>query len=475
VGVQVPPRAPVIKCHIINTFERHARINESFPAANVIHKMRILTIVAALFLPVGAVAEQAAPSLVLDASTGEVITAERAGETWYPASLTKMMTALVVFDKIREGKLKLEQQIPVSELANAQEPSKIGVPPGKTVSVDFALQALLVYSANDMAYVLAEAASGSVSAFSDDMNALSETMGLTATHFVNPNGLFDPRQVTSARDMGLIAVKLINEYPEYQRYFEQDYLKVGSRRFSNRNSLLRMMPEADGMKTGFVCNSGFNLVATASRNGRRLVAVVLGTRSGQARAKKAQSMLEAGFLSAVPQPVTKLAALPNALTPLEQIQDVTITVCPRKEPVLYANLEKFNGHAVALGFYKTAAEADQVLRDKLVEARGLELSGIPGVVQMPGRGQFAALVWGLDDDESEAYCEFAESDRSKCRVFGPSFLAELAVTKKSETPAPAVVQGSEDFRPRPKVSKTAKRKIKPARRVKRVLPKRRVK
>ncbi len=363
----------------------------------------------------------AGPTLVFDAATGELIMQDRASEAWYPASLTKLVTAYVVFKKIREGKLKLDQQVLVSDLASAQEPSKIGVPAGKTVSLDFALQALLVYSANDMAYVLAEAASGSIGAFSDDMNAEAKRLNLTASHFVNPNGLFDPRQMTSARDIGLIAAAIVNEFPEHQRYFDQQHVAVGKRRLSNRNSLIRSMPDADGMKTGFVCNSGFNLVASATRNGRRLIAVVLGAKSGWARAKLAQAMLETGFTTS-PSPATmKLADIKPAATPT--IVDMTEKVCPRKSPVLYANAEKFQGYSVSLGFFNSPEKADNILRQRLLDTRGMELSGAGGVVDLPGNDknatQYAAMVWGLDEVEGETYCEVAQRKSAYCRVFPP--------------------------------------------------------
>ncbi len=453
-------------------FRQSLKINRD-GAADVNRLMRIFTFVMALFLTTSAQAEQAGPSLLFDAETGALISQNRAGELWYPASLTKLMTAYVVFDKIREGKLRLDQQIPVSKLANAQEPSKIGVPPGQTVSVDFALQSLLVYSANDMAYVLAEAASGSAAAFADDMNAVSKRAGLTATHFVNPNGLFDPRHVTSARDIGMIAALIIGQYPQYQHYFSQPYVQVGKRRLSNRNSLIRMMPDADGMKTGFVCNSGFNLVASATRNGRRLVAVVLGTRSGFARAQQAQQLLESGFQLPVPAVgADNVAEIKNVETPIASITDMTGTVCPRKQAVLYASLDKLEGHAVVLGFYDTAVEADRVLRQKLVEASGMELAGTGGVVQMPNKGRFAALVWGLDADESQSYCELTGADVSACRVYGPDFLADLVTAKQVEQPAPPVAQGSDGIR-KSAVRPARLAKARTARRVKRVLKARR--
>ena len=166
---------------------------------------------------------------------------------------------------------------------------------------------------------------------------ISKALGLSATHFVNPNGLFDPRHISSARDIGVLAAVIVNEFPQHAHYFSQDYLAVGKRRLANRNSLIRIMPEADGMKTGFVCNSGFNLVASATRNGRKLIAVVMGAKSGGGRAIKAKEMLEQGFASC-PQPgrhkVAEIVNLPQgAIVPT----DMTTGVCKTKSPVQLAD------------------------------------------------------------------------------------------------------------------------------------------
>jgi D-alanyl-D-alanine carboxypeptidase len=412
-------------------------------------------------------AQPVEPAVLFDAKTGELLSQNRAGEPWYPASLTKLMTAYVVFKKIRAGQLRLDQEAVVSDLANAQEPSKIGVPPGKTVPIDFALQALLVYSANDMAYVLAEAASGSIAAFSDEMNAEAQKLGMTASHFVNPNGLFDPRQVTSARDMGLVAQAIIAEFPEHQRFFDQQHVKVGTRALSNRNSLIRSMPDADGMKTGFVCNSGFNLVASATRNGRRLVAVVLGTRSGWQRSKIAEGMLETGFAQTGAQPA-KLGDVQNGDLKTTQIVDMTAKVCPRKQPVLYANEEKFEGWAVAVGFGDDPIKMDDHLTAKLTEARGWELAGMGGVVNMPGKSRYAAMVWGLTLRDAEDYCAAEKSAGGECRVFPPEFLTALADQEKlKQAEEKPVAQGSDTTKkPVAQPPRKAKSKVKPARRIK---------
>src|SRR5262245_1749076 len=233
----------------------------------------------------------AGPSLLFDAATGEVVSQDRAGERWTPASLTKLMTAYVGFGKLKRGEMRLDQTLNVSELASSQPPSKVGMKAGTTIPVDLALQMLLVYSANDMAYVLAEGAAGTYRNFAKLMNAEAARLGMTGTHYVNPNGLFDPRQVTTARDIGMLASALMRDFHEHAPYFSKAAVSLGKRKLLNRNALLRKMKEADGMKTGFVCSAGFNLVASATENGRKLIAIVLGASGGRERTDLAEMML----------------------------------------------------------------------------------------------------------------------------------------------------------------------------------------
>jgi D-alanyl-D-alanine carboxypeptidase len=401
------------------------------------------------------------PTLLFDAQTGEVIAQERAGEPWYPASLTKLMTAYIIFQRLRDGRLRLDQDVSVSEIAHAQEPSKIGVPVGKTVTVDFALQALLVYSANDMAYVLAEAASGSRERFADEMNAVAKNLGLSASHFVNPNGLFDPRHVSSARDIGVLAAVIVNEFPQHAHYFSQDYLAVGKRRLANRNSLIRIMPDADGMKTGFVCNSGFNLVASATRGGRKLIAVVMGAKSGGARALKAKALLEQGFLAA-PQPtrhkVAEIVNLPQgAIVP----SDMTVGVCKSKSPVQLADGSDMGGWAVSFGTYDTMVKADMALRGRVLSPIGIGTRAQAGVVKLPDQAGFAAMLWQIPQADSLALCTAYRAEGAHCDVMPPVLVDQIATYVKSTQPAvKPVAQGSEadsDDEPPPLVPKKPKR------------------
>ena len=408
--------------------------------------IRLITTIALLFAISGVAQSQTAggPTLLFDAQSGEVLAQERAGEPWYPASLTKLMTSYIIFQKIREGKLRLEQDIFVSPVASGQEPSKIGVPAGKTVTVDFALQALLVYSANDMAYVLAEAASGSYQRFAEEMNAVAKNLGLSATHFVNPNGLFDPRQVTSARDIGVLAAVIVNEFPQHANYFSQEFVAVGKRRLANRNSLIRIMPEADGMKTGFVCNSGYNLVASATRNGRRLIAVVLGAKSGGNRAAKAKDLLEQGF-AALPQPgrhkVGEIVNLPQgAIVPA----DMTTNVCKSKSPVRMADGNDLAGWAISFGTYDTMLKADMALRGRVLSPIGIATRSAAGVVKLPDKAGFAAMMWNIPQNESLSLCTAYRAEGAHCDVMPPALVDQIAAYVKSTQPAvKPVAQGSE--------------------------------
>src|SRR5437667_7681480 len=235
--------------------------------------------------------------LVIEAESGRVLFAQNAGYPWYPASVTKLMTAYVTLRAVKEGRLNLDTPLVVSSNAVAQSPVKMGFGVGTVVTVDNALKMLLVKSANDMAVVLAEGVGGSIENFADIMNGHAQRLGMTQSHFVNPNGLPADEQITSARDMAILARTAIREFPEYDYYWHLPGIRFGKKVLRNYNSLIGRYPGADGMKTGFICASGFNLVATATRDGKRLIAVVLGAPSSAGRASKAAQLLERGFAS----------------------------------------------------------------------------------------------------------------------------------------------------------------------------------
>jgi D-alanyl-D-alanine carboxypeptidase len=242
-------------------------------------------------------AAAAEATLVVEADTGKVLHAEHATYPWYPASTTKLMTMYLTLKAVKEKRLALDSLLTVSPNAVAQAPSKMGFAAGTTVTVDNALKMMMVKSANDISVVLAEGVSGSIEKFADDMNATSKRLGMTQSSWVNPNGLPADEQITSARDMAMLARAILRDLPEYEMYWQVPAIKFGRRVMRNTNSLIGRYPDADGMKTGFICASGFNVVATATRNGRKLIVVVFGSRSGMVRSEKAAQLFEKGFNS----------------------------------------------------------------------------------------------------------------------------------------------------------------------------------
>jgi D-alanyl-D-alanine carboxypeptidase len=246
----------------------------------------------------------AGPYVVMDAVSGRVIAHSEAGQPWYPASVTKLMTTFVTFRAMREGRVKPDTLLTVSERALAQAPTKMGFAVGTQVTIDNALKMLMVKSANDIAVALAEGVGGSYDAFIAEMNKTARELGMTATHYNNPNGLPDDGQVTSVRDMAILARAIYREFPEQEMMFRIPALKLGKRIIRNHNKLIDHYPGADGMKTGFVCASGFNIVATAKRGNKRLIVVVFGGRSGASRNEDAARLFEKGF-----SPIAPIAAV----------------------------------------------------------------------------------------------------------------------------------------------------------------------
>lgn len=235
------------------------------------------------------------PYLVADVESGTVFEHHDALRPWYPASTTKLMTAYVTFRAIEAGEITLESPVLISQRAYAQPPSKMGFKPGSVLTVDDALKIIMVKSANDVALAIAESVGGSEEEFAERMNAEARRLGMHRSHFVNPHGLPDPRQVTSARDMAVLARALLTELPQYRSYYNIPAIQFGKSVMKNYNSLVSRYPGTTGMKTGYICASGFNLVASARRGGRELVAVVFGSYSGQDRAERAAELLDEGF------------------------------------------------------------------------------------------------------------------------------------------------------------------------------------
>jgi D-alanyl-D-alanine carboxypeptidase len=380
-------------------------------------------------------AASAGPNLLFEPATGAVISQAHAGMAWYPASLTKLMTAYLTFEALREGRLKLDQQIPVSSIAAIQPASKIGIGAGSKVSVDFALQALLVHSANDMAVVLAEAAGGDLASFVVEMNKAAKRLGMSGTRFLNPSGLHDPNHYSTARDIGVLAAKIQQEFPEHRHYFSQDYVAVGKRRLSNHNALLRLMPEVDGMKTGFVCAAGYNVVVSAMIGNRRLLAVVLGAANGQSRTETAKNLL------------TLAGAAPSAGTTVQQIVDVPVSdgfppdvseeICAPRKGAPVRSARELKGYGVSLGQFNRRDEASMALRIWSEAGDMKATHAVKGLVQLPKTPGYAAMIWDVAEEEAQGFCQFVKERNENCAVMGPEVLKGFA----EAAPPPKIKSG----------------------------------
>jgi D-alanyl-D-alanine carboxypeptidase len=252
----------------------------------------LLTIVV---LALGAARGEAAPHLLVDMGSGKVLSQQDAFDRWYPASLTKLMTAYTVFDEVRRGRISLQSPVAISQKALSMPPSKMGFPVGSVMTVDAALKMLMVKSANDIAMAIAESVGGSEAAFVAMMNANARKLGMRDSNFVNPHGLHDPAQFSSARDLAVLGIALRKEFPKYNGYYSIPAIQAGKKVLQNHNALLQRFDGTTGMKTGFVCASGLNIVATAQRNGKHLLVVVLGGPSGKERNVRAARLLTEGF------------------------------------------------------------------------------------------------------------------------------------------------------------------------------------
>ena len=236
-------------------------------------------------------------SIVVDLETGQVLHDREADELRHPASLTKVMTLYLVFDALESGKLKLSDKLPVSKAASRAQPSKLGLKSGSTIKVEDAIRALVTKSANDVAIVIAEKlGGGSETKFVAKMNAKAKELGMLNTTFRNASGLPDKKQVTTARDMAKLGEAVYMDHKNRYNYFAVSSFTWGKRKYMNHNELLKRVEGVDGIKTGFTNASGYNLMASAERGGRRVIAIMMGGSTGRSRDAHVADLIEAAFL-----------------------------------------------------------------------------------------------------------------------------------------------------------------------------------
>jgi D-alanyl-D-alanine carboxypeptidase len=300
-----------------------------------------------------AVPAVAGPSILVDGNTGVVLAADNASQHWYPASLTKLMTTYVAFRAIDAGEVTLDSPVRISVEATKEKPSKMGYPAGTVITLGNAIRMIMVKSANDVATAIGESLGGSTGAWAGRMNAEAKRIGMTGSHFVNAHGWHSPDQYSTAHDFAVLAMRLKRDYPQYASFFDIEALSDGKKVIPNHNDMIFRFAGADGMKTGYTCDAGYNLVASATRNGRIMIAVVLGAKSVGERTDKAADLLARGF-GAPPRTGDKLSEMPVSGT-IEAV-NMREAVCSkeaRKE--LLASLDE-KGRIIFKSAYVTGGE-----------------------------------------------------------------------------------------------------------------------
>lgn len=412
-------------------------------------------------------------AIVMDASTGEVLYERNADARRYPASITKIMTLYLTFEALQTGRLKLTDQVPISAHAASMAPSKLGLRPGQSISVDEAMRAVAVKSANDVAVALAERIGGSESRFAALMTLRAQELGMKNTHYVNASGLPDVRQTTTARDIAILSRAVMRDYPQYYSYFSIKHFDWHGQVINNHNGLLGRMPGLDGLKTGFINASGFNLAASAVRDNHRLIAVVLGGNSTAARDAHVEDLLDTGFVVlkrremgqnvdfaanlAEPAPIGLISRPPTEEGSADQAgmhivltnpesepggggvtaeqptrQDGVRDAAPRRQVESRAQRRRDErreraearaehhggGWTVQVGAYKARSQAHSqvaAVRRRYAE----QLGAADGGVEAGGHGYYRARFTGLSAAEAKEACRKLKAHHETCLMVAP--------------------------------------------------------
>lgn len=397
------------------------------------------TLAAGLFAAVAIFAAQPAQagyaSFVMDARTGEVLHARNADTRNFPASLTKIMTLFMVFEALESGRLKLDQALPVSRRAAGQAPSKLGLKVGQTITVRNAIGALSVKSANDVATVVAEAIGGTEIKFAQMMTRRAREIGMHRTTFKNASGLPNRGQLSTARDMAILGREMLVRFPNQYEHFSDLTFRYGERTYSNHNKLLKTYAGMDGIKTGYIRASGFNLVASAERNGVRLIGVVFGGKTGQSRDTHMASLLNRSWGRA--QARSTYAALP-VQKPSIPGQSPT-TTAPRLELAQVSAAQTTPGSirdssgglldwGVQVGAFKGYSRAHLAAGQVSQRLRGLPATATIEILPLDTKGTtlFRARIVGMQEDIARDVCRQLRSSGSACAMVTPNGNIQLA-------------------------------------------------
>jgi D-alanyl-D-alanine carboxypeptidase len=368
--------------------------------------MRKLSVIFALFMFISLSANAAEYNAVLvaDMDTGRVLYSEKSNDLNYPASLTKIMTLYLTFDALDHGRLKLDDYLIVSQNATKASPVKLGLAAGSKIKVEDAIKALAVHSANDVALVLAEnLKGGKEGSFASLMTQVATQIGLSKTNFENSSGLPDDDHMSNARDIALMSMAVYKHFPEYWKYFGIKTWTYNGKTYRNGNHLLESYPGCDGMKTGYTNKSKYSLVATASRNGHHLIAVILGAQSKDIRALIATQMLDKGF---------KVVDTKNSGKVFKQkVQETEIYTSKTVEikPQTYT-VKSDGGYGIQFGAF-SAQSAAQQQAEKINKVTGTK------VVVEEYKSLFRVRAYNLPERAAQDDCIDVKEQGIDCFVF----------------------------------------------------------
>lgn len=384
--------------------------------------LAVLALVALALMPAGPAAaakNNRYAAIVLDTGTGEVLYQEHADSKRYPASLTKMMTMYLLFEAIERGDLSLKTKLVASKRAAQMPATNLALRPGATITVEQAIGALVIRSANDVAVVVAEALGGTESQFAQMMTSRARQLGMNNTTFRNASGLPNSGQKTTARDLATLAAALMQDFPQHYHYFSLTSFKYNGKTYKTHNRLMLNYAGADGLKTGYINASGFNLATSAVRDGRRLLAIVLGGRTARSRDAHMADLLDRGFATnrtaSAPAPTLPDATLPvlALVPPLKP--EVPLEFAASDVDGMIPVSRETGEYAVQVGAFSRFAPA-QLAANQAVRTVP-ELLGDARVVVDQSSKFYRARVIGLSEADARAACKVLKANKTDCLVF----------------------------------------------------------
>ena len=373
-------------------------------------------------------AEAKYAAFVIDANTGQVYYARNADTRRFPASLTKMMTLYMAFEALETGKLTADQPLPVSRRAAGQAPSKLGLKAGQTITVEEAINALSVKSANDVATVVGEAIGGTEANFARLMTRRAHALGMTNTTFMNASGLPNSRQKSTARDMATLGKALLDNFPGYYSYFSKLTYKHNKRTYRNHNKLLRTYEGMDGIKTGYIRASGFNLVASAERDGVRLIGVVFGGKTGQSRDAHMASLLNRSWPKAKANSTVAALPVPKPGLPGE---DAPASIPKPKLALAQPTTDIRWG--VQIGAFRGQSKARSAAGFTAKRLQDLPATAIVQVTPLHGEREtlYRARIVGMNRNIANNVCRELRRTGSPCVMVTPSGHLQIANAGRS--------------------------------------------